>query len=235
MKTLNNLKFHFVKKSGNKKTGIMPVTYNSRQTCPTDCIFKKENGGGCYAENYHTRLNWDKVTAGTRGGSFKELLENIKGLKPGTIWRACVAGDIPANINGEISRTYIKGLTAANKGLKGYSYTHRKLSLGENISLLKTANKQGLTINISTETETAADNVIKNKLPAVMVVKSTETRNSWTTKGGNKVLICLAQTAGKSCIDCKLCQDRPSPKLIIAFKAHGNQAKKIDKILDDLN
>jgi len=238
MKTLNDLKFHFVKKSGNKKTGIMPVTYNSRQTCPTDCIFKKENSGGCYAETgYHTRLNWDKVTRGERGGTFKELLENIKALKPGTIWRACVAGDIPANINGEISRTYIKGLTAANKGLKGYTYTHRKLNVGENISLLKTANKQGLTINISTETETAADNVIKNKLPAVMVVKSTETRNAWTTKGGNKVVVCLAQTAGKSCIDCKLCQERPSAnnRLIIAFKAHGNQAKKIDKILDNLN
>tara|TARA_R100000995_G_scaffold79322_1_gene50339 strand:+ start:725 stop:1423 length:699 start_codon:yes stop_codon:yes gene_type:complete len=232
MNTLNKLKFHFVKKSGNKKTGFMPVTYNSRLTCPDSCIFKNN---GCYADNYHTALNWDKVTRGDRGGSFKELLNNIKALKPGTIWRACVAGDIPNNNKGEISRTYIKGITEANQGLKGYTYTHNRLDIGENISLLKTANKQGFTVNISSETEAAADNAILNNLPAVMVVKSTETRNSWTTKGGNRVLVCLAQTASKSCIDCKLCQDRPSPKLIIAFKAHGNQAKKIDSILDNLN
>ena len=231
---INKMKFHFVKKSGNKKTGYMPVTYNSRLSCPNSCIFKKENGGGCYAETgYYTRLNWDKVTSGERGGSFKELLQNIKSLKPGTIWRACVAGDIPSNNKGEISRTYIKGITEANKGLKGYTYTHNRLDIGENISLLKTANKQGFTVNISTESEAAADNAVLNSLPAVIVVKSTETRHSWFTKNKNKILVCPAQTSGVNCIDCQLCQHR-AKNLIIAFKAHGNQAKKIDKILDNL-
>ena len=70
--TLKNLKFQFIEKSGNKKTGYMPVTYNSAATCPNSCIFKNN---GCYASaGFHTRLNWDKVTAGKRGGSFKELL-----------------------------------------------------------------------------------------------------------------------------------------------------------------
>ena len=224
------MNFHFVKKSGNKKTGFMPVTYNSRLSCPDSCIFKNN---GCYADNYHTALNWDKVTRGDRGGTFKELLSNIKALKPGTIWRACVAGDIPSNKKGEISRTYIKGITEANKGLKGYTYTHNRLDVGENISLLKTANKQGFTVNISTETEAAADNAVLNNLPAVIVVKSTETRRAWFTKNKNKILVCPAQTSGANCIDCGLCQSRPK-NLIIAFKAHGNQAKKIDNILDNL-
>jgi len=233
---INKMNFHFVKKSGNKKTGFMPVTYNSRLSCPVSCIFKKDNGGGCYAETgYYTRLNWDKVTSGERGGTFKELLNNIKALKPGTIWRACVAGDIPSNKKGEISRTYIKGITEANKGLKGYTYTHNRLDIGENISLLKTANKQGFTVNISTESEAAADNAVLNNLPAVIVVKSTETRRAWFTKNKNKILVCPAQdeTKNVNCIDCGLCQSRPK-NLIIAFKAHGNQAKKIDNILDNL-
>jgi len=144
-----------------------------------------------------------------------------------------VAGDIPSNNKGEISRTYIKGITEANKGLKGYTYTHNRLDIGENISLLKTANKQGFTVNISTETETAADNAVLNNLPAVIVVKSTEKRRAWFTKNKNKILVCPAQTNGANCIDCQLCQHRPK-NLIIAFKAHGNQAKKIDKILDNL-
>jgi len=224
------MKFHFVKKSGNKKTGFMPVTYNSRLSCPNSCIFKNN---GCYADNYHTALNWDKVTSGERGGSFKELLQNIKSLKPGTIWRACVAGDIPSNSKGEISRTYIKGITEANKGLKGYTYTHNRLDVGENISLLKTANKQGFTVNISTETEAAADNAVLNNLPAVIVVKSTETRRAWFTKNKNKIFVCPAQTSGVNCIDCQLCQSRPK-NLIIAFLAHGNMSKLIDKILNNL-
>ena len=227
---INKMKFHFVKKSGNKKTGFMPVTYNSRLSCPNSCIFKNN---GCYADNYHTRLNWDKVTSGERGGTFKELLNNIKALKPGTIWRACVAGDIPSNNKGEISRTYIKGITEANKGLKGYTYTHNRLDIGENISLLKTANKKGFTVNISTETEAAADNAVLNSLPAVIVVKSTETRRSWFTKNKNKILVCPAQTNGINCIDCQLCQSRPK-NLIIAFLAHGNMSKLIDKILNNL-
>ena len=228
---INNMNFHFVKKSGNKKTGFMPVTYNSRLSCPDSCIFKNN---GCYADNYHTALNWDKVTSGQRGGTFKELLNNIKALKPGTIWRACVAGDIPSNNKGEISRTYIKGITEANKGLKGYTYTHNRLDIGENITLLKTANKQGFTVNISVESEAAADNAVLNSLPAVIVVKSNEQRHTWFTKNKNKILVCPAQTSGKNCIDCQLCQHRPK-QLIIAFKAHGNQAKRIDKILDSIN
>ena len=229
---INKMKFHFVKKSGNKKTGFMPVTYNSRLSCPDSCIFKNN---GCYADNYHTALNWDKVTSGKRGGTFKELLQNIKSLKPGTIWRACVAGDIPSNNKGEISRTYIKGITEANHGLKGYTYTHNRLDIGENISLLKTANKQGFTVNISTETEAAADNAVLNSLPAVIVVKSTEKRRSWFTKNKNKILVCPAQDEAKNvnCIDCGLCQSRPK-NLIIAFLAHGNMSKLIDKILDNL-
>ena len=226
------MKFHFVPKSGNKKTGFMPVTYNSRLSCPDSCIFKNN---GCYADNYHTRLNWDKVTSGERGGTFKELLNNIKALKPGTIWRACIAGDIPSNNKGVISRTYIKGITEANQGLKGYTYTHNRLDIGENISLLKTANKQGFTVNISTETEAAADNAVLNNLPAVIVVKSTEKRRSWLTKNKNKILVCPAQdeTKNVNCIDCGLCQNRPK-NLIIAFLAHGNMSKLIDKILDNL-
>ena len=158
---------------------------------------------------------------------------NIKALKPGTIWRACVAGDIPSNNKGEISRTYLRGITQANQGLKGYTYTHNRLDIGENISLLKTANKQGFTVNISTESEAAADNAVLNSLPAVIVVKSTETRRAWLTKNKNKILVCPAQTSGANCIDCQLCQHRPK-NLIIAFLAHGNLSKLIDKILDNL-
>ena len=231
--TLKNLKFQFIKKSGNKKTGFMPVTYNSAATCPDSCIFKNN---GCYASaGFHTRLNWQAVTDGKRGGSFKELLNNIKALPPLTFWRAHIAGDIPANDRGEVSEVYINKVSEANKGRRGYTYSHHDINIKNNSKLFKKANNKNFIINVSTESEQQADTAVNvHKLPAVMVVKSTEHRNAWTTAGGNRVVVCPAQTAGRSCIDCQLCADRPSPRLIIAFKAHGNAAKKINNILETI-
>ena len=181
----------------------MPVTYNSAATCHDSCIFKNN---GCYAsQGYYTRLNWDKVTAGKRGGSFKELLNKIKALPPLTLWRAHIAGDIPANERGEVSEVYINKISEANKGRRGYTYTHNDINIKNNSKLLKKANNKNFTINVSCESEQQADDVVNvHKLPAVMVVKSTEARNAWTTAGGNRVLVCPAQTAGRSCIDCQL-------------------------------
>ena len=231
--TLKDLKFQFIEKSGNTKTGIMPVTYNSAATCPDSCIFKNN---GCYAsQGYYTRMNWDKVTAGIRGGSFKELLNKIKALPASTLWRAHIAGDIPANERGEVSEVYINKVSEANKGRRGYTYTHHDLNIKNNSKLFKKANNKNFIINVSCESEQQADTAVNvHKLPAVMVVKSTEQRKAWTTAGGNRVIICPAQSAGRSCVDCRLCADRPSPRLIIAFLAHGNAAKKINQILDNI-
>ena len=42
-------------KSSNKKTGPMPVSTTSSETCPTTCPFK---GNGCYAESGPLAFLW---------------------------------------------------------------------------------------------------------------------------------------------------------------------------------
>ena len=220
------LKYHLSRHSGNAKTGKMPVTTSSHATCPKTCPFYSN----CYATSgFHLRMHWNKVTQGLRGNSYAEFLQQIANLPAGILWRHNQAGDLfkPGTIQG---RKMLRQLTAANKGKRGYTYTHHKLTKNT-VEALKEANSGGFVVNASTESEAAADKAIANGLPAVMVVKSSETRTNWQTPDGNKVVVCPAQRRDDmTCSKCKLCQNRKS-NLVVAFLAHGTNKKTIDGII----
>jgi hypothetical protein len=220
---LSELKFQFVKKSSNIKTGEIPTTVSSRATCPDTCPFK---GNGCYAESgFYTRLNWDAVTRGDRGTHLRQFMASIAALPLGQLWRHNVSGDLP-HTAGKISRRFIRAIIAANRGKRGYTYTHHDPNLGENLALIRQANRQGFTVNLSTETETAADSAIAAGIPAVIAVDSNETRTTWATPAGNRVLVCPAQRSDtKTCADCQLCHKR-GRRVVIAFLAHGTGKRK---------
>lgn len=221
---LSTLKFHLTLKSKNAKTGPIPVSSSPRATCAPGCPFL---GNGCYGENHGLNFHWNAVSAGERGVSAAEFFRLIAALLPGELWRHDQVGDFPHTL-GRISRRFLKGLVAANKGKRGYTYSHHDLSLGENLSLLRMANRQGFAVNASTETETAADAAIASGLPAVLTVASTEQRLTWKTAGGNQVVTCPAQRVEDlTCQACELCHKRPR-KLIIAFIAHGSGKNKVN-------
>jgi hypothetical protein len=221
---LSDLRFHLSRVSSNAKTGPIPVTTNSRVTCPDTCPFKEN---GCYADNYGLNFHWDAITKGVRGVNWKEHLRNIATLPADQLWRACQAGDLPHKA-GKISRTFLRGLIAANRGKRGFTYSHHKLAVGDNLSLLRMANRQGFTVNVSTESESQADAAVSAGLPAVVVVPGDESRTTWHTSGGNVVLICPAQRSDtKTCADCGLCQAR-GKRVIIGFLAHGTRSAKVE-------
>ena len=221
---LSTLKFHLTLKSSNAKTGPIPVSSSPRQTCAPSCPFL---GNGCYGDNHGLNFHWDKVSAGERGVNAGEFFRLIAALLPNEFWRHDQVGDFPHTL-GRISRRFLKGLVAANRGKRGYTYSHHDLSLGENLSLLRMANRQGFTVNASTETESAADSAIASGLPAVLTVASSEQRITWQTAGGNRVLTCPAQRVKDlTCKACELCHKRPR-KLIIAFVAHGSGKNKVN-------
>ena len=230
-----NYLFSFIKKTGNAKLGAdMSSTYSSSNTCPNACPFKSN---GCYAsEGFYTRLHWQKVDNGERGIKFNDLINKIKSLKPGSMLRLNVAGDLVGH-NDKIYKSYLDKYIDACKPLKSYTYTHYPISKGNNLQLIKQANKKGLTINVSCETEYQAIQSLSNNLPTVLVVKSTEDRNSYPLKDihGNikgRVLICPQQIKGVNCVDCGLCLDRPK-NIVIGFKAH-NATQKVNKILENI-
>ena len=101
-------------------------------------------------------------------GAFTAL-ENVlmpmyaaKALPTGQIWRANVAGDLPGE--GETVDAYALGqIVKANRGRKGFTYTHKKSP--EALAWAKHATAWGFTVNISADDAGEADQYAAHGLP----------------------------------------------------------------------
>lgn len=218
-----SLRFHLTLKSGNTKTGPIPVSTSSRSTCPTSCAFFRN---GCYGDGYHLSMHWDAVTRGERGLPWTQFLAAIAELPVGQLWRHNQAGDLfkPGTVTGRVA---LKALVEANRGRRGFTYSHHRRTPAT-IQAFKTATANGFTINASCQSVREADAAISNGLRAVFVVSAAESRISWDTPGGNRAILCPAQRIDSiNCANCKLCQSRPQ-NIAIAFKAHGNGKAKVE-------
>lgn len=227
---LKDLRFHLTAKSGNAKTGPIAVSTSSKATCSPSCPFL---GHGCYANAVPLHLHWQRVTNGERGVPFTEFLQQLKSLPIGSYYRHNQAGDLVHNA-GKISRTFIRKMVDATRHLVAFTYTHHNLALGENLQLLRFANRNGFRINVSCETERQVDSTIAAGLPAVVVANSAESRTQWRTEQGNIVLVCPAQrNDDTTCADCMLCHKRGA-RVAIAFLAHGTAKNKVNAKLSEV-
>lgn len=213
------MKYHFIQASTNRKTGPIPQTYTSRDSCPPSCPHFRTS---CYAEAFHTRLNWDKVNQ--RGTDLDGLVRAINRLPKGQLWRANVAGDLPGE--GEQVDAHALGeIVRANRGRKGFTYTHKKSP--DALQWARHATAWGFTVNISADDAGEADRYAAQGLPTVCIVPI-DTPKHTTTPEGRPVLVCPAQTTeGMTCALCGLCQ-RADRRQIIGFRAHGTKAKQAD-------
>ena len=84
--------YHLTPVSANVKTGPIPVSTSSAETCPTVCPFR---GSGCYAESGPLGLHWMAVTRAKRGTNWGEFLDAVRGIAAGSLWRHNQAGDLP--------------------------------------------------------------------------------------------------------------------------------------------
>lgn len=221
--------YHLSKSSSNIKTGKIPVTTSDIKTCPPICPFKKN---GCYAKYAHLRLHWDKVSKGERGTSFDEHLRQIKKL-PKSRMRLFQAGDLPG-IGNKINIKQIRRLVRAVRHLEAFSYTHKDLNDQKNRKIIKYCNDNGLTINLSANNLSHADELMDMEIGPVTVVIPEGTGRTTTPKG-RKVIVCPATTTTIKCSNCggkkgALCwrQDR---NYLVAFPAHGSGKKKVSEIV----
>ena len=181
-------------------------------------------------------MHWDKVSQKERGGSWSDLCEFVRTLKPNQLWRHNQAGDLPYGKfeNQElITLPLLKDLVDANKssGAKGYTYTHHVLNT-HNSEAIKYANKNGFTVNASCESLSQADDAIAQGMPAVCVVDNSKDVPK-RTPAGTRVLVCPAQTSDTNCNDCGICA-QSNRKCVVAFLAHGNKAKALNAKLSTI-
>lgn len=217
-----SLSVHLTMASQNKKTGAIPVSTTTAATCPDSCAFK---GNGCYAESGPLALHWRKVTNGAAGMDWADFVTAIRRLPGGTFWRHNQAGDLPG-IGAEIDAAALAQLAKANRGRKGFTYTH-KPATPENLAAIRAANAEGFTINLSANNLSHADELAATGAgPVVVVIDATEGENiTTTTPGGLPVRTCPATYKDAvTCARCQWCQ-RQDRKEIIAFPAHGARKK----------
>jgi hypothetical protein len=214
--------------SSNTKTGPIPTTTSDRATCPTTCPFYDK---GCYAKSGPQAIHWRKVSNAERGFAWDEFVNQIRKIAKNQIWRHNVSGDLQHN-DGNIDYKKLRQLIMANKGRRGFTYTHHKLN-EHNIVSFQNANMMGFTINASCESIEEADRVMtEHEIPAVAVVNSEKTDRFYTTSSGRKVVTCPAALfPGKvTCATCGLCQ-KADRNFVIAFPSHGNAKRTVNEIV----
>ena len=217
---INTMRYHFTLKSSNAKTGPIPVSTTSSDSCPRTCGQYKT----CYAKGGPLAIHWRALDSGTRGISLEQFTDAIRALPAGQLWRHNQAGDLPGT-DSKIDTQALNAIVRANTGRKGFTYTHKPMTAA-NARVVKSANARDFTINLSADTVRDADQLHARKIGPVVVVVPAETRENFKTPAGNQAVICPAVTHNVSCADCKLCAWNER-KVIIAFPAHGAKAKQV--------
>ena len=218
---------HLTRISSNAKTGPIPVSTSSAETCPASCPFKAK---GCYAKSGPLALHWAKITSGGRGLNWESFCDEISRLPRGQMWRHNQAGDLPGE--GEYVDAHALGqLTKANAGRKGWTYTH-KYSTESNREAIRSANANGFTINLSANSLAHADELADTNCGPVCVVLPADQTKNTLTPAGRKVVICPAtQRECVTCATCGLCQKQRGA--IVGFPAHGTAHKTVSTIVSN--
>lgn len=215
------LRVLFVRESGNRKTGPIPVSMTAASTCPPSCPLMNR---GCYAEQHMVAIHWRRLSAGG-GISWQQFLAEVRALPEGQIWRHNEAGDLPGD--GEmIDLDKLAELVDANKGKRGFTYTHKDYG-GVFGPHLRVANSLGFVINISTDTLRDADRAYTAGFPVTTVLPHNAPDKGNRTPEGRHIVVCPAELRDEvTCERCKLCAVG-SRKSIVGFRAHGDRRKQI--------
>lgn len=158
----------------------------------------------------------------------------IRKLMRGQLWRHNVSGDLPHDGFGDINSEKFQKLIDANRGRRGYTYTHHPIN-NHNVKILQESNANGFTVNASCQSVEVADSIMTDhNIPAVAVVNSEESRRFFNTSSGRKVIVCPATIhENVTCATCGLCQ-QSDREFVIAFPAHGNAKKTVNAIISEV-
>ncbi|CAB4202219.1 hypothetical protein UFOVP1366_7 [uncultured Caudovirales phage] len=222
---MNTHQIQFTRTSRNSKTGPMPVTTTSEESCPTDCPLKHN---GCFAEGGPLAILWRKVTDRKAGIAWADAMVSIKALPKGTLWRHNQAGDLPG-IGNNIDAAAMRQLVRANKGKRGFTYTHKPMT-ADNADAVIDAIGQGFTVNLSANDLAHADALADTGIGPVVVVLPADQTRATKTPAGRHVAICPAAISDNvTCVTCGLCA-LASRKAIIGFPAHGASKRKASAV-----
>ena len=217
----------FTEVTGNRKLGPIPTSMTDRASCPDACSFK---GRGCYAEYHYLGRHWREMTSNPRTLSWTEFSRTIAALPAGQFWRHNQAGDLPG-VGDELDVDALAALVQANAGRRGFTFTHKPLRSASEREAVLRANEAGFTINLSADSLVHADKLARLDIgPVAVVIPEDATYTKTKTPEGRDVIVCLNQTMGLSCAECRLCAVA-TRRSIVGFRAHGQSKNLVSEIV----
>lgn len=228
------MQVHLTLISKNKKTGPIPVSTTSADSCPDACPFRDfitYDGtmlrGSCYAKGGPVAILWRNVTNGTAGTDWATFCDKIRALPANQLWRHDQAGDMPGD-RIQLDADKAAQLVDANRGKRGFTFSHYDPFDAHNRAVLAHANANGFTINLSANNPAHADMLAELGIGPVAVVLPVDQLTNTTTPAGRKIVICPAVTRDDtSCATCGLCAIA-TRKAIIGFPAHGASKRRAE-------
>ena len=231
--------------SANRKVGPLSTTMSVPDTCSDCCPLKQ---GGCYSAGGPSRIHWNRLANNAANGASSKgildwptfLLTIRNSIWPNSLWRHNTAGDLEGKGH-KIDSVKLSELTTANKGRRGWSYTHKpvlnsqakqagKGVVAANRKAIEAANKGGFTVNLSANNLEHADQLKALGVAPVVCVLPADAPKSLRTPAGNRVVVCPNQTNPNiTCAHCGVCQKRDRD-CIIGFRAHGFQTAKANAV-----
>lgn len=220
------MKVNLVRVSQNAKLGPIPAAYVSEDTCPDVCPLKK---AGCYGDSGNVSIHWRRVSDGRSGTEWPQFLEKVKALPRNTLWRFGVVGDLPHS-DGRIDVEALDGLVNANRGKRGWAYSHHDVTLAHNQEAIAGANARGFTVNLSADSLEEVDLKYALGIAPVVSILPRDAKKVTYTTGGVRIVTCpAALNKAVTCSSCGVCQN-PDRRVVIGFPAHGSGAKKAEQV-----
>ena len=173
-------------------------------------------------------MHWQSVTDAKRGSDWDSFCSDISKLPRNQLWRHNQAGDL-VGVDNVINADSLAKLVKANKGKKGFTYTHYPLlDNADNLTNVKSAISNGFTINASANNDNEAMQLFALGLPVATIATQSK---PYKLANGVQVAICPAQKSdAMTCAKCQLCAE-PSRDYIIGFIPHGTKSKKVIAIV----
>lgn len=232
--------YYFIRKSGNKKTGNIPVTYTEKRSCPNTCLHYKTT---CFAGLGKTNMGWSRTdipkvykNKNASGLTIAELSGYIKTTKMGSVFRHNIGGDLPG-LGNRLNTRELKTIIHAceERNLKGFCYTHKKTP--SQIAFYQKIQSSNFVINLSADSIKEVDKLWSTGLPIVVTLPS-DAPNVTVTPDGNRIIACPAERYNVTCGGTKdtmacggeggpLCT-RANRTYAIGFRAHASRVRILD-------
>lgn len=218
----------------NKKLGFMATSISGEQTCPDSCALKASKM--CYGKLGPLNWVWGKVSDGRNGMDWDSFIAAIRSLPKGHKFRHNQVGDLPG-FNLSIDTVSLFQLAEASSHLQAYTYTHKPVLKGKadkptlevNRNAIRECNNLGFTVNLSCDSIDEVDEALNLGIGPVTTVLPMDAPETQFTSEGNKVVVCPAQSKGRTCADCMLCQKQRG--VVVGFRAHGTKKTQLNKVL----